>query len=120
MLINELSKKTGLSAHTIRFYERSGLIKGKRNPDISTNNYFHYDEDCIERLQLIRDAKSVGFTISEISNLIEAWYSEDFTIPQKIGLLDEKLTSIALKIDELEQMRELISEFKQSILEREC
>jgi len=29
MLISELSKRTGISAHTIRFYEKSGLIKGK-------------------------------------------------------------------------------------------
>lgn len=28
MLINELSKRTGITAHTIRFYEKSGLIKG--------------------------------------------------------------------------------------------
>ncbi|MFX5801684.1 MerR family transcriptional regulator, partial [Acinetobacter baumannii] len=73
--ISELSKQTGITAHTIRFYEKSGLIKGKRDEKVKTNNYFHYDEDTVEKLVLIRDAKSVGFTINEISQLIEAWYN---------------------------------------------
>ncbi|WP_396218599.1 MerR family DNA-binding transcriptional regulator, partial [Flavobacterium sp.] len=36
MLINEIAKKTGISAHTIRFYEKSGLIEGKRDESIKT------------------------------------------------------------------------------------
>ena len=45
MLINELSKRTGITAHTIRFYEKSGLISGKRDPLVKTNKYFLYDEE---------------------------------------------------------------------------
>jgi len=50
MLINELSKKTGISIHTIRFYEKSGLIEGKQDESVKSNNYFHYDEVTIEKL----------------------------------------------------------------------
>ena len=66
MLINELSKKTGISTHTIRFYEKSGLIEGKQDESVKSNNYFHYDEVTVEKLEFISDAKSVGFTIKEI------------------------------------------------------
>ena len=48
MLINELSKRTGITAHTIRFYEKSGLIKGVRDENVKSNNYFHYDEETVE------------------------------------------------------------------------
>jgi DNA-binding transcriptional MerR regulator len=48
MLINEIAKITGISAHTIRFYEKSGLIEGKRDESIKSNNYFHYDEETIK------------------------------------------------------------------------
>jgi MerR family Zn(II)-responsive transcriptional regulator of zntA len=75
MLINELSKKTGISTHTIRFYEKSGLIEGKQDESVKSNNYFHYDEVTIEKLEFINDAKSVGFTIKEIGQIIDAWYS---------------------------------------------
>ncbi len=50
MLINELSKKTGVSTHTIRFYEKSGLIEGKQDEMVKSNNYFHYDEVTVEKL----------------------------------------------------------------------
>ncbi len=49
MLINELSKKTGITTHTIRFYEKSGLIKGERSKTVTTNNYFHYNEEVVEK-----------------------------------------------------------------------
>ena len=49
MLINELSKKTGVSAHTIRFYEKSGLIEGKQDESVKSNNYLHYDDVTIEK-----------------------------------------------------------------------
>ena len=68
MLINKLSKQTGITAQTIRFYEKSGLIKGKRDVNVKSNNYLQYDEETVEKLQLIRDAKSVGFTIKELAS----------------------------------------------------
>jgi MerR family transcriptional regulator, copper efflux regulator len=120
MLINELSKKTGLTAHTIRFYEKSGLIKGKRKDDVKSNNYFHYDDETVEKLELIRDAKAVGFTLSEIGELIEAWYDKQFTIADKLAILDGKLVSIEAKIKQLEDMKQLIAHFKAEVIEFDC
>ncbi len=120
MLINELSKRTGISAHTIRFYEKSGLIKGKREEGITSNNYFHYDEETVEKLALIVDAKSIGFTISEINQLMDAWYSNKMTVNDKLNVLDEKLLSIDEKIKQLTEMKALISEFKKDVMEEGC
>ncbi len=86
MLINELSKRTGITHHTIRFYEKSGLIKGKRLESVKSNNYFHYDEETVEKLNLIKGAKSIGFTISEISNLIDAWYDKKLSTKEKLSV----------------------------------
>lgn len=120
MLINELSKRTGITAHTIRFYEKSGLIKGKRDENVKSNKYFHYDDETIEKLELIRDAKSVGFTISEIGQLMDAWYSNKLTISEKVAVLDEKLSSIDQRIKQLKEMKELIKEFKKSVVDEAC
>ena len=120
MLINELSKRTGITAHTIRFYEKSGLIKGKRKDEVKSNNYFHYDEETVERLELIGYAKAVGFTLSEINQLIDAWYNKEFKIADKIAILDGKLASIDEKIKQLEDMKKLIAEFKADVLEFDC
>jgi MerR family transcriptional regulator, copper efflux regulator len=120
MLINELSKRTGITAHTIRFYEKSGLIKGKRDENIKSNNYFHYDEEIIEKLELIRDAKSVGFTLSEIAQLMDAWYNNKMTISEKMSVLDEKLLSIHERIKQLKEMKKMISQFKKSVATESC
>ncbi len=120
MLINELSKRTDISTHTIRFYEKSGLIKGKQNKDVKTNNYFHYDEESVDKLLLIRDAKSIGFTIKEISQLIDAWYNEKFTIKNKLAILDKKVLTIDEKIKQLKAMKKLVVEFKKSVEGESC
>ncbi len=120
MLINELSKRTGITAHTIRFYEKSGLIKGKRDESIKSNKYFHYDEEAVEKLELVRDAKSVGFTISEIGQLMDAWYNNKMTVSEKLAVLDEKLLSIDERIKQLKQMKKMISQFKKDVDEEDC
>ena len=120
MLINELSKRTGISAHTIRFYEKSGLIKGRRNENVKTNKYFHYDEESVEKLTLVREAKSVGFTINEIAQLMDAWYNNKITVSEKLEVLDEKLLSIDARIKQLKEMKKMIIQFKKDVLEENC
>ena len=120
MLVNELSKRTGVSIHTIRFYEKSGLIKGMRDASIKTNNYFHYDAETIEKLEFIGDAKSVGFTIREIGQLIDTWYNNRFSKEEKVGILDEKLLSLEQKLKEIKEMKKQIEAFKKDVLNDKC
>ena len=120
MLINEIAKITGISAHTIRFYEKSGLIEGKRDESITSNNYFHYDEVTIEKLEFISDAKSVGFTIREIGQLIDAWYNNRFSKEEKLSILDEKLHSLEQKMKEIKEMKKQILQFKDDVVNDRC
>ncbi len=120
MLINELSKKTGISSHTIRFYEKSQLIKGSRLEGVKSNNYFHYDEETVEKLYLIKGAKSIGFTIREIANLIDAWYNNKLSTREKLSICDEKLLSIEEKIIELKKMKALLNQLKKNIASSKC
>jgi len=120
MLINELSKKTGISTHTIRFYEKSGLIEGKQDETVKSNNYFHYDDITIEKLEFINDAKSVGFTIKEIGQIINAWYNKKYTNKQKLEILEEKLKSLEQKMKEIKEMKKQILQFKEDVVNDRC
>jgi MerR family copper efflux transcriptional regulator len=120
MLISELSKKTGISAHTIRFYEKSGLIEGKQDESIKSNNYFHYDDVVVEKLEFINDAKSVGFTIKEIGQIIDAWYNKKYTKNQKIDILEHKLISLEKKMKEIKMMKKQILQFKEDVQHDKC
>ncbi|MET3125453.1 DNA-binding transcriptional MerR regulator [Arcicella rosea] len=69
MLIGELSNKTGLSRDTIRFYEKQRLITISRK-ERRDNNYKEYSEKTLEKLLTIKRIKSFGFTLHEISELL--------------------------------------------------
>jgi MerR family copper efflux transcriptional regulator len=120
MLINELSKRTGISIFTIRFYEKSGLLEGKQDVSVTSNNYFHYDEVSVEKLEFIRDAKSVGFTIKEIGQIIDAWYNNRYSKAQKLEILDEKLISLESKLKEIKDMKNQILQFKKEVANDQC
>lgn len=120
MLINELSKITNVSTHTIRYYEKFGLIKGSRKLGVKSNNYFYYDEETVYKLQLIRDAKSIGFSLQEIKHLLDAWYTNKLSLTKKLAVLDEKLQVIDEKIKQLKEMKKLIAAFKVDIITDAC
>ena len=68
MLIGELSKCSGLSRDTIRYYEKLLLLAAKdRCPG---NRYKNYGRETLERLHRIRQLKDIGFTLREICRLL--------------------------------------------------
>ncbi|WP_298117509.1 MerR family transcriptional regulator [Flavobacterium sp.] len=119
-LINQISKETGIPIATIRFYEKSGLFSGKKRTDIKSNNYTYYDDEVVYKLDLIRDAKSVGFTLSEIRELIDAWYSKQITKEKKITILDSKLKQIEERISELRAVKKQIAFLKAEVEMKDC
>jgi DNA-binding transcriptional MerR regulator len=70
MLIGELSRKSGLSRDTIRFYEKLGLIRlGRRQR--RANNYKEYPPEVLRRLLSINQLKEFGFTLAEIAEILD-------------------------------------------------
>lgn len=104
-LIHQLSKETGIPIGTIRFYEKSGLFSGKPKKEVTTNNYVYYDEEVVEKLRFIQMAKAVGFTLSEIKEVIDAWYQRQISTSAQIEVLNRKLIQIDKKINELKAMK---------------
>ena len=62
--IGKVAQQADLSIDTIRYYERAGLIPPPARRD---SGYRSYGSDVVKRLQFIRRAKDLGFTLSEIS-----------------------------------------------------
>ena len=63
MQIKMLETQSGLSRHTLRFYERRGLITTPRR---LPNGYRDYDEHTLFAHKFIAAAREVGFTLAEI------------------------------------------------------
>lgn len=68
MRIGELVRRSGLSRDTIRFYEREGLIESLPSSS-RANNYRDYPEELVERLRMITEARTVGFSIPDLQRL---------------------------------------------------
>lgn len=66
MYIGETSKQTGLSIKAIRFYEEIGLITQPER----RGRYRVYNERDLELLILIKEAKELGVTLSELKGVI--------------------------------------------------
>jgi MerR family transcriptional regulator, copper efflux regulator len=108
-LINVISKEAGLPIHTIRYYENYGLFKGKKNGNGSAH-YSYYDDEILEKLELIKEAKEIGFTLAEIKTLLDAWHSKRISIEKKREILREKIKEIDAKIRSLKAMKKLVTE----------
>ena len=72
---------------------------------VKSNDYYHYDDVTVEKLEFISETKSYGFTIKEIGQMIDAWYNRKYTKKQKLEILDDKLTLLEQKMKEIREMK---------------
>lgn len=105
MLIHAFSKRVGLSRDTLRFYEKSGLIESQR----AENGYRHYTEQMVFRLELIQLAKSLGFQLNEIAELIGILsLQQQLSVEQLQESLQGKLKEIDDKLQQLQSLKGLL------------
>ena len=105
MLIHALGKRVGLSRDTLRFYEKLGLIESQR----AENGYRHYSEQMVFRLELIQLAKSLGFQLSEIAELIKILaIQQQLSTEQLQESLEEKLREVDEKLQQLHSLKGLL------------
>lgn len=104
MLIGELAKKTGLTKDTIRFYEKRGLIESQKR-QAGTRAYMDFSPEMLDRVALITQGKSLGFTLSEMKHLIDTWGNMEMPITEKLKIIDGKLEQIGQKMRHLEEVK---------------
>jgi len=68
LTIGALAKAAGVHVETIRYYQRIGLL---REPERPPRGFRHYARDQVARLRFIRRAQGLGFSLREISELLE-------------------------------------------------
>jgi DNA-binding transcriptional MerR regulator len=107
MRIGELAQATGLSTHTLRYYEREGLLP-KRFVQRRGNNYRDYSEEAKDRIWAIGILSSAGFTLSEAGDLLTRWDEGRLTPEEGTALLLKKAAAIDARIAELQQTKDTL------------
>jgi MerR family transcriptional regulator, aldehyde-responsive regulator len=87
MKIGEFSKKTGLSIHTIRYYENIGLMK--KNPK-DKSGHREYSEYDIEWARFISCLKATEMPLEKILNFIKLREKGDSTMSERLSIMKEQ------------------------------
>lgn len=85
MTIAEVAKRTGLTPHTLRYYEREGLLL--REVDRSSTGHRLYHEDDITWIRLITRLRATGMPIREVRRYAELARAGDATRRERLELL---------------------------------
>jgi MerR family transcriptional regulator, Zn(II)-responsive regulator of zntA len=67
MTVSQLSKRSGIAPHVVRYYSRIGLLMPARHPD---NGYQLFTCDDSTRLRFVRAAQNLGYTLEEIRHIL--------------------------------------------------
>ena len=109
MFIQELARRTGISAKTIRYYESIGLLSPAER---ATNQYRLYTEKDVELLRFIGGARSLGYPLTEITRFILARSDGSLPCQQVLDSLDVRLEDIERRIEDLQMVRETLEQIR--------
>jgi len=104
--ISELSEQTGLSAHTLRYYEKYGLINASNR---SETGYRFYTDSDVRRVQFVKTARNTGFSLSDIGQLLSIRVNKQSHSCQEVtDITQKKLLEVNAKVNDLLSMQQTL------------
>jgi DNA-binding transcriptional MerR regulator len=116
LTIQEVAQTTGLSAHTLRYYERVGLIHPIGREE---NTHRRYTADDVGWIDFLTKLRGTGMSIKDMQKYAELQRRGDETLPQRVEMLESLRDKVEAHIDELNEHLKLIYykiEFYQKIV----
>ncbi|UOQ85255.1 MerR family transcriptional regulator [Gracilibacillus salinarum] len=115
--IGELSKIIGISEHTLRYYEKEGLVV----PERDNNNIRRYSEDNKLWAEFILHMKETGMSLEDLKKYTELWESGEEGIQSMLEILLNHRSNVLEKLETYKRNLELLNtkiEFYQSSIEK--
>ena len=111
MKIGELSKRSGLSIHTLRYYEKLGLLNASGRTE---SNYRVYNQDDLIAAQFITRCKQSGFSLKETTALLAIKGDKPNHICEEAkSITTQKIKDITTQIEQLTDMRKTLQALEQ-------
>jgi DNA-binding transcriptional MerR regulator len=109
MKIGELSRKTGLSIDTIRFYEKSGIIK---KPDRLKSGYREFNNELVEALKFISHCRSLDISLKQIKTLLKVRSGTTKSCREANEVIDEQIINLRTRIMELKKLEKTLADLR--------
>ena len=109
LTVGHVARRAGVSPHTVRYYERVGLLKAASRTGAG---YRDYSEDALERLRFIRDAQRLGLRLQDIRDLLEIRDRGQCPCGHTRQLVETRLTLVRA---EIRRLRDIESELERMI-----
>jgi len=103
MKVSELARAAGVSADTVRFYTREGLLHPARDPH---NGYQRFSAGDLQRLRFARKARQLGFSLREVTDILHDADDRRSPCPQVRDLFARKLADVERQLQELTSLRD--------------
>ncbi len=117
MNIGQASAASGVSTKMIRYYERATLIK---SADRSPAGYRVYTESDIHTLQFICRARDLGFSVSQISDLLALWNDRERASHDVKDLAMKHVKHLCAKVAEMEAMIATLKHLVENCTDDDC
>ena len=111
----ELARLAGVSADTLRHYERRGVLARPRR---AQNGYREYPAEALERVKLVRSALAVGFTLDELAGILSLRDAGGAPCHDVRALAAGKLSDIESRLSDLTSLRDELHPVADAILGR--
>lgn len=100
MTINEVSKKLNLTADTLRFYEKEGLIGPIER---SSSGYRNYSEEDLKRIEFVKCMRNAELSIEVLKKYLDLYDEGDKTKEERKNLLIEQKEILDKKIKDMQE-----------------
>lgn len=105
LTIKQVAEATGLSVHTLRYYERVGLI----HPiDRAGNTHRRYSQDDIGWIGFLMKLRATGMSIQDMQRYAELQRQGDITLPERVEMLEALRGKVEARLSELNEHLGLI------------
>jgi DNA-binding transcriptional MerR regulator len=117
LLPGALAKATGVSADTIRHYERIGVLPSAAR---SQAGYRMYPSSAVERVRVVQSALRLGFTLAELAEVLKSRDTGGAPCRRVYAIAQEKLKSVGAEIRSLKRtekyLKAILSDWEERLI----
>jgi DNA-binding transcriptional MerR regulator len=96
--VKDISTKTGITAHTLRFYEKQGVLPYAERTE---NGIRMYDESSIEWIETILALRSTGIPLADLKYYVDLYTEGDSTLQQRKEIMNNHKVKVEEQIHQL-------------------